>query len=341
MLRRRLSSLIVLCAIPSILYSQEKDQCRAFQETIKTTYNFRPSLLANASEREKKSAAMDKVWESVKGNPGELLPCLQRALADPKADSWFLFDGSNLLVSLDGSNGARELQIKSYAATNLEDVDLRLWVTTLAQRGVEGFDVSGPGERWLSFPKARYFLPEHGAYEVNPVTGALFIFGSMEEAQAVPALLRIIKQSNHAGREAAVAILLNENTPESLRSLQELDVSSLSLRTRNIIRHELTHPDLFESRSKPRTSRSEFLDAFNAWLRGDPRPFLDLIDKVPDGERDVVATLTQEDLPLVRKMRRRMISGGNQHSIEFYASFTKIIRTIMLKNPNPNPKSNP
>src|SRR6266849_4184677 len=195
-LRSLLFSLIVICAIPSVLYAQESVPCGALQETIKTTYNFRPALLANEAEREKKSAAMDKVWASVKGNPAELRPCLRRALEDPKADSWFLFDGSNLLVSLDDSKDAKELQIKSYAANNLEDVDLRLWVMTLVRRATEGFDVSVAGERWLSYPKARYFLPEHGAYEVNPMTGALFIFGSMEEAQAVPALLRIIKQSN-------------------------------------------------------------------------------------------------------------------------------------------------
>src|SRR5256885_17090340 len=95
MLRCVLIRMILLCAIPSALYSQDKDSCTALQETIKSTYNFRPSLLANEKERNQKSADMDKLWEAVKVNKNELLPCLRLALDDPKADAWFRFDGSN------------------------------------------------------------------------------------------------------------------------------------------------------------------------------------------------------------------------------------------------------
>ncbi len=324
-------------ALSAFVYSQDKDSCSEFRQEIQTTYNFRPALLKNQAERDRKSAAMDKIWETAKGNPRELVPCLRQALEDSGADAWFRFDGSNLLVSLDPSEASKKLQIKSFAAGKLDDVDLRLWVTTLSRLGLEGFDVSEPGERWLSYPKARYFLPEHGAYEVKMLQGALFIFGSMDEAQAVPALLRIVNQSNHPGREAALAILLNENTPESMSSLKQLDVSSFSSTARKIIRNELDHPDLFEPRSKPKTTRRAFLDAFEALLKNDSHAFFELVDTVPDGEKDVAATMTEEDLPLLRKVRRRMVAGGNQHSIDYYASFTKIIRTILLKNANLRP----
>lgn len=309
----------------------QSNPCADFNQMIRTTYNFRPALLANDAERNQKSAAMDRVWDAVKAKPNELIPCLRKALDDPQTDPWFRFDGSNLLVSLDSSSAAKILQIKHYAATNLDDVDLRLWVTILAHRGVEGFDVSEAGERWLSYPKAYYFLPEHGAYEVKMFAGALFIFSSMDEALATPALLRIIRQPNHPGREAALLILLSQNTAESLRALKELDLSSFSAKTSSIVRDELDHPKLFQPRSKPKTTRQEFLDAFNRLLNDDSSSFFELVAKVPDGEKDVVATLLPEDLPLVRKVRRRFIAGGNQHSIEFYQSFTQIIRTMMLK----------
>jgi hypothetical protein len=331
-MRNALFVLILAIACPSFLSGQVRDSCADLNQTIKATYNFRPALLANNAERDSKSAAMDKVWNSVKANPSELLPCLRQALEDPQANPWFRFDGSNLLVSLDPSEASKKLQIKSYVASNLDDVDLRLWVTTLARRGVEDFDVSAAGELWLSYPKARYFLPEHGAFEVKTFEGTLFIFGSMDEAQAVPALIKIVNQVGHPGREAALAILVNENTPESRGALRELDLSSFSSKARNIVRDELAHPKLFEPRSKPKTSRREFLNAFGAFLDGDSNLFFELVDRVPDGEKDVVATLTPEDLPLVRKVRRRMIAAGNQHAIEFYDSFTQIIRTMLLKN---------
>jgi hypothetical protein len=274
---------------------------------------------------------MDRVWEAVRANPNGLLPCLRQALQDPKANAWFRFDGSNLLVSLDSSDAAKVLQIKNHAAANLDDVDLSVWVETLARRGLEGFDVSEGGERWLSYPKGRYFLPEHGAYEVKQSEAALFIFGSMDEGQATPALLRIVNQPAHPGRELALTILLSQSTPESWRALKQLDVSGFSSKAKTAVHELLTHPKLLQPRTKPKTSRAEFLRAFEASLNGNSSSFFDLVDKVPDGERDVVATLTQEDLPLVRKVRRRMIAGGNQHSIEFYVTFTDILRTMVVR----------
>ena len=46
------------------------------------------------------------------------------------------------------------------------------------------------------------------------------------------------------------------------------------------------------------------------------------------GERDVVAVLRAEDAPLVRKVRRTMIAGANQHALEYYKVFTVILTTM-------------
>lgn len=121
---------------------------------------------------------MDSLWDTVRANPGELLPCLRAALADPKTDPWFRFDGSNLLVTIDPS-------------------------------------------------------------------------------------------------------------PES--------------------------------------------KAFNAYVNGDGRPFQALVSEVSDGERDVVAVLNQEDVSLVRKVRRKMIANANQHAFEFYKTFTDILMTLVWR----------
>jgi hypothetical protein len=331
-MRLFLPSLIVSLLCAALACSQHSQPCADFDRTIAATYNFRPSQLASDDERNKKSAELDKVWESVKQNPTQFLPCLRRALENPNANAWFRFDGSNLLVSIDPSETSKKLQIRSYAAANLDDVDLRVWVTTLVRLAFEGLDVSEPAERWLAYPQAKYFLPEHGAYEVGMPQGALFIFGSMDEAQATPTLQRVVNQTNHPGREVALRILLNENTSESLRVVNALDVSNFSPKAQEMIRNELSHPDVFEPRPKPKNTRQEFVDAFNRLLNGDSSLFFGLVAKVPDGERDVVATMTSQDLPLLRKVRRRMITASNQHAIEYYDSFTKIIRTIVRAN---------
>lgn len=332
LIARALGLLFVFCISSDSAFAKAQDSCADFERTIKATYNFRPALLTEL-ERNQKVAAMDEVWQTVKSDRARLLQCLRKALQDTQANAWFRFDGSNLLVSLDPSNASKILLIKNYTASNLDDVDLRLWVSNLAHLGAEGFDVSEAGARWLAYPKARYFLPEHGAYEVKRFEGALFLFGSMEESQATPALLKIISKPDLPGRDDALLLLINEATPESLSALKQIDPSGFSADARKKLKAVLEHPKLIEKRAKPKTSRAEFLQAFEAMVNGNSRPFFDLVSDVPDGEKDVVATLGSNDAPLVRKVRRLMISGSNPHTTEFYDTFTDILRTINRNEP--------
>jgi len=331
---RRLKILVGICVLGALLSSgqaQEKNSCAVFQETIRGTYNFRPSQLANEKERNQKSVAMDKFWEAVKSNRIELLPCLKQALDDPKSDAWFRFDGSNLLVSLDPSESSKELQIQNYAAANLEDVDLRVWIGTLARLGVEGFDISAAGERWLADPKAVYYLPEHGALKVDKFLGTIFLFGSMDEAQATPALLKIAVLTGHPGREHAISMLLMQATPKAIEGLKKIDQTKLSPAAQSVLHKHLTNPILFQARAKPKTSREQFLNAFNDAIAGNWNSFLRLVSEVPDGEKDVVAVLKAEDLPVVRKVRRLMIAKATPEAAEYYVSFTQILMTMIWR----------
>ena len=325
-----LISMLVITAC-SIAYGQGSQACADFNQLVKSTYNFRPALLANDEERNKKSAAMDKVWETVKARKTELVPCLKAALSAADADQWFLFDGSNLLVAVDPSDASKKLQIHNYAVTNLDDVNLSVWVGVLARLGAEGFDVSTPGERWLSYPKATYYLPLHGAQKVDKMLGGIFIFGSMDEAYATPALLKIANAATHPGREDAISLLIMQASPEAISGLKQLDTSTLSATARSVLQSHLTKPILFQPRDKPKTTREQFLRAFNDAAGGNFRYFFQLVGEVPDGEKDVVATLKAEDIPLVRKVRRVFISRANQHAAEYYVSFTQILMTMIWR----------
>ena len=322
-----LTTILLIIALPATSLAQAKDACTSFQALVKATYTFKPSKLSDA-ERDAKGSAMDKVWDVAKAKPRESLPCLRTALESPNADPWFRFDGSNLLVELDPSSESKTIQIRNYANVDLEDVDLQVWVETLARRGAEGFDVSVAGNRWLSYGKAQYSLPRHGGYQVKNFQGALFIYGSMDESQSTPALLKIANQANHPGRETALAILMDQATPEALRSLKQIDQSTFSSGVQKSLRELLTGPQLIKARAQPKTSRQEFLQAFEGIVNGKWDKFFELISAVPDGEKDVVAVLRPEDLPLVRKVRRMVIANANPHAIEFYNSFTSILLTM-------------
>ncbi len=310
------------------LVAQTRTPCNEFEELVRSTYNFKPSKLTEL-QRTKQSEAMDHLWKFAKARPYEIAPCLRTLLKAGIADPFFVFDGSNLLVTIDPSTEAKQFQVENYARTQLEDVDLRFWISVMAYRGSEGFDTSAAGVNWLSYPRGRYFLPEHGAYLVSHEQAALFLFGSMDEAFATPTLLSIAQNNRHPAREIAVKLLLSQATPESLRGLAKLNRTGLSSGTTSKLRKLLSEPQLLKPREKPRTSRADFVRAFEDLLNANPRSFLSLVEEVPDGEHDVVAVLRTEDIPLVRKVRRNIIRNANPHAAEFYDTFTAILMTMV------------
>lgn len=328
---RRLLILTTLFALCPLSALGQQPACAEFQRDVRATYNFKPALLKTEAESNAKSAAMDRFWNTVKAKPNELLPCLRAALSDPQSDPWFRFDGSNLLVSLDPSTASKAEQVRQYTAVDLGDVNLEVWVSTLARRGAEGFDVSEAGARWLAYPNAKYYLPQHGAQEVDRFLGAIFIYGSMDETQATPALLKIANTVDHPGRENAISLLLMQATPEAIRGLQTINRAGLSEGAQSVLRQHLERPVTITPRERPKTSRAQFLKAFTDASKGDWNYFSELVREVPDGEKDVVAVLKPEDMPLVRRVRRTRIAHANPHAAAYYVSFTQILMTMIGK----------
>jgi hypothetical protein len=305
-------------------------QCDTFQQTIKSTYNFNPALL-NDAQRSVQSAKLDVFWSQVRQSRATLVPCLRRALKDDNSTSFFAIDGSMLLVDVDPSGASKALQVKKFVAADLDGTDLEYWVKTIARRGVEGFDTSAAGAKWLSYPNAKYNLSMHGGFPVGSFLGAVFIFGSMDEELATPVLLRIANQVEHPHRDDAIAILSSQATVSSLRALKEVNPVGLSMESRKALSDLLEKPELLKPRPLPRLTREENLRAFQGIVDGDYSAFRELVRKVPDGEVDAVATLRPEDIPLLRRARRASISRCNQHAVSDYASFTAILWALTWK----------
>jgi hypothetical protein len=306
-------------------------QCDSFQNTIKSTYNFNPARM-NDAEVKVQSERLDVFWNQVRQSRATLVPCLRKALKEFASDGFFAIDGSMLLVDVDPSRASKALQVRKFIEANLDGTSLEYWVKTMARRGVEGFDTSAAGAKWLSYPKAKYNLAMHGGFPVDSFIGAVFIFGSMEEDLATPTLLRIVNDVAHPHRDDALAILMSQATPASLRALKEVNAAGFPEGTDKSIRELLENPNLLKPRARPKLTRAEQLVAFQGIIDGNYSAFREMVMKAPDGEVDAVATLLPEDIPLLRRARRASISRCNQHALSDYASFTKILWALTWKH---------
>lgn len=306
-------------------------QCDAFNQTIKQTYNFKPVNFSE-TQRNAKSAELDQFWNQVRQSPKVLVPCLRKALREDTSASFFSIDGSMLLVDIDPSQASKALQVKEFIDADLDGTDLEFWVKTMARRGVEGFDTSEAGAKWLAYPNAKYTLSLHGGYPVGSFLGAVFIFGSMDEDLATPVLARIANQVAHPHRDDAVAILTSQATPAALRALRALNTAGLPPGAQQSLRAFFEKPNLLKPRAHPKLSREENLRAFEGIVNGDYSVFREMVMKAPDGEVDAVATLLPEDIPLLRRARRASISRCSQHAVSDYASFTAILMALNSKS---------
>jgi len=303
--------------------------CAELDALIEKTYGFLPSSL-DAAGRESKSAQMDVVWRMVHKNPSALRPCLKAALAKTN-DDWFRFDGSQLLVAVDSSREAKLMLLDAFTKVPLDEVDLRTWVAAASSLGVEGFDTSALGRRWLQYPKAEYYLTEHAAYRVDRENGAMFLIGTLDERFATPLLIDLVQTSTGETKEIATWMLMSQATPEALQALSMMSTDGLSPAVIANRKALLQKPALIVPRPSPRTTRKNFVDAFRALLDGNDVPFDLLVERVPDGERDLVAVATAEDLDLLRRVRRHYIARNTPHAIEYYNQFSQILMTLVWK----------
>ena len=162
--------------------------------------------------------------------------------------------------------------------------------------------------------------------------GALSIYGSMDEKFATPALAHVATQNEHPGREIAVSLLALQVTPDAFESLAKLDLTGLSESSRSSVKRVLTNPTFIEKRTgDPKISRAEYVKAFQELSEGRSSLFMDLVARVPDGEKDALVVLIAEDIPLVRKARRFFASTGTPHAPEWYQSFTDILMVMLYK----------
>jgi hypothetical protein len=304
------------------------DPCSAIDARIKKAYGFKPAGLTD-EERERRLDELEDLWDEAKIEPRAWVPCLRAALSKPDADGYFLFDGSQLLHTLDDSPQTSQLALRASEKVDLKIVDLGAWVRQVVVLGYADLDTSTAAARWFDLKDPSFSLPEHFSL-VGKSGGAYFLFGSMDERFATPALLKIASRDPRGENGAlAVSLLMAQATAEATRGLGTLQ-KKLSPEVQKEVAALAAGAGRFTPRPQPKITRERFLAACSDLLRGDWNSFHAINREIPDAELDVVAILKPEDLPLLRKVRRFFVAhlDTDEHMTSLYSDFTKVIRTI-------------
>ncbi|WP_263366104.1 hypothetical protein [Edaphobacter bradus] len=188
---------------------------------VEALYDFHPSKLTDA-ERSKKSAEMDHFWGEAKGDTARTLPLLRVELRDAPQGSFFLTDGSELLLSLSKTSEDKQLAADALARTDLRDTQSRTYFFTVHDLACDGVNTTAAALHILDNPTFRVSVPQH-AMTLDQRMALMYILLSMKDDSWVkPAAERFAVEKNVDGKIALVNAFFYEQTDSADAELRKI-----------------------------------------------------------------------------------------------------------------------
>jgi hypothetical protein len=135
-------------------------QTQAIHQQIQQIYNFQPHLLQDR-ELTAKSAVLDQFWAKAKSDRADYIPALRQELADFRNPSFFLYDGSMLLLSMSDTPGDRKIALAAIARCDLRDVQTKDYFYQVHRLASVNEDTTAAAFHVLEEPKYQVFIPQH------------------------------------------------------------------------------------------------------------------------------------------------------------------------------------
>ncbi|QTE35915.1 hypothetical protein J3L18_22610 [Mucilaginibacter gossypii] len=296
---------------------QAQTFCEKITKLKHECYGFTPKSLSLA-QREAKSAQLDKFWDLAKSNKKEAALCLKNLILAENNDSYFCFDASSLLLSLDETKEYQSVVLEGVKKSNLEDLDLQPYVQLSFFLGKKGNDISALAEKLLSYPNAHVSLTQH-AITLNAIDASLFLYNTMSAVKAEKSLFNIIANGNSTGKHNAVVVLnmistpkgdslvnrliQNKELPDSVSNFILKDKQDFNIKT--ACKNVITRADALQKLNASSYDENFICEAANA--------------------------LKPEDIEAVREARFKTTPGLSDEGLSRYFTLTALLITMRNK----------
>jgi hypothetical protein len=302
-----------------------QDQCTALAQAKARTYGFHPSTLTK-EQRPQKSKQMDEFWNLVEKSAQPGLACLREMIAKEKTDTFFLFDGASLLATLDNSGASDGAILDGLARTDMQDVTSDGYIELCLRLSRRNVDIGVAAGKYLQAQNVTVYLPQHGAYKLDRIRGAILLYGSSEPALVDKYLIPELSSPDQEVRSTAAIILSQNLTEDSLKALNSLAaIENFSKEAQDSVRFVIRRQPVDVSKPAKYT-RKQMLDKLARLPEMDAE-----IDDAENNALDnsIYATLTPDDVGALREGRRRMIVGVSNESVEGYEEMSRILLNLI------------
>ena len=328
---------VIVCAWIALTISApralaQSDSCATLKASERQTYGFDPIPLSD-SQRSAKTEEVQQFWAEAKSMGSPAVPCLRQMLASDNQDSYFLYSGSLLLLSLDSSPESLSAISAALANIDASRVDVAGYIGLLIQLARRNVDIGPLAAKYVNY--LALHGPESPQGEANDkfINVAVLLYGSMPPDLAASDLEGLLKYGEANARPAAVfALALNMTEPAFREMRAGISLAGLSDEDQQVVLSVLTYTTLTAAPHTP-FSRDEVLKRLDAVTRGD---FAHIDPQYPpyvSGDQafevSAGAQLTPADLPRVLEARRMSIHGVTDDSLDDYLTLTKTILEVI------------
>jgi hypothetical protein len=347
---------------PSLnLYDSLDDRvsCTALNEAKAKVYGFHLSQL-NEEQISAKTKELDAFWKQVQLAGPDGVVCIRALLAEEKTDHAFQFDAASMLFPADHSPETLNLIRDSLNQVDFQESDPANYLSLALELGQAGADIRPLAAKLLLYPNAVIHISEH-SLDLDSDTAALFLYGTMEPAQASNALSDQLQAPEPFVRAAAAHLLAEQMTLESFRALSKWDGAAKIEEDfrrndiQSIMKYQAPNPADY---ANPKFAREQILQtiaalphtqkefddvmstkgaAFDQQMRekkatqqqiaqavADSLPIYGLADHTAF-VNSAIATLKPEDFPTLREARRKALYNVSDESLAEYLAYTQVM----------------
>ncbi len=316
---------LAISAGPFPVYAQSAD-CAALASAKAAAYGFHPTDL-NHAQQIAKSDEMDRFWAAAKSEGPKGIKCLRDMILAEKSDTFFLYDASSLLYSLDQSPESLHAIAQALAGADLKDIAILDYIRFVLHLNRNGVDVGPLAVKYLYYPKVDAYVPQH-SMTLDRTLGGIILFGSLAPNKVDTYLIPALSADQDYVRSTAALILALNMTPDDFRALRTLHLSEFPEGIRQQIEatikpgsvKAITNPKLNREQVLKRLHQTPDYDASFAGVAGN-QEFIS----------SALSTLTADDIEALCKARRLSITGVSDEGIDEYVALSQILLGVIVR----------
>lgn len=207
---------------------------------IQKVYNFQPHTLTSAQIAQK-SGLLDQFWTKAKSQRDVYVPELRRELADFSNPPFFLFDGSQLLLSLSDAPTDRKTVLAAVAHTDLRDLQLKDYFLLVQHMAAQGEDTTAAAFHVLPEPKFQVFIPQHSLTLAQNYCLVYMLLPTNQDFWIQPAIARLRAETDATAQKSLLLLLWYAQTPDSDKAIQEFLAAPAKSQASKAYANELLH----------------------------------------------------------------------------------------------------